>query len=137
VEGSGCILFRVLSGNFLGGLSKTTKNLCQESRCHRRDFISVPPEYHLSFGETGVVFANLVKNIYIFHYFFLLRIFFIQFNLFLLFVRGACRRSWWARGLRHEPSSFARTLGSWVQIPLKACMSVYAVILCLYCLVCR
>jgi hypothetical protein len=29
-----------------------------------------------------------------------------------------------ARGLRHEPSSPARTLGSWVRIPLKAWMSV-------------
>jgi hypothetical protein len=29
------------------------------------------------------------------------------------------------RSLRHEPSSPARTLGSWVRIPLKAWMSVY------------
>jgi hypothetical protein len=29
-------------------------------------------------------------------------------------------RSQWARGLKHEPSSLARTLESWVQIPLKA-----------------
>jgi hypothetical protein len=30
----------------------------------------------------------------------------------------------WPRGLRHELSSLARTLGSWVRIPLKAWMSV-------------
>jgi hypothetical protein len=29
------------------------------------------------------------------------------------------RRSQWPRGLRHELSSLARTLGSWVRIPLK------------------
>jgi hypothetical protein len=29
------------------------------------------------------------------------------------------------RGLRHELFSSARTLGSWVQIPLKAWMSVF------------
>jgi hypothetical protein len=28
------------------------------------------------------------------------------------------------RGLRHEPSSAARTLGSWARIPLKAWMSI-------------
>jgi hypothetical protein len=38
--------------------------------------------------------------------------------------------SWWPRGLGHELSSLARTLGSWVRIPLKAWMSVYAFILC-------
>jgi hypothetical protein len=31
------------------------------------------------------------------------------------------------RGLRHELSSFARMLGSWVRIPLKAWMSVHCV----------
>jgi hypothetical protein len=31
----------------------------------------------------------------------------------------------------------ARTLGSWVRIPLKAWMSVFALILCLCCPVCR
>jgi hypothetical protein len=36
------------------------------------------------------------------------------------------------RGLRHELSSFARTPGSWVRIPLKAWISVYAFILCLF-----
>jgi hypothetical protein len=30
----------------------------------------------------------------------------------------------WPRGLRHELSSFARTLGSWFRIPLDAWMSV-------------
>jgi hypothetical protein len=38
-------------------------------------------------------------------------------------------RSQWPRGLSHEPSSPARTLGSWVRIPLKAWMSacIYSV----------
>jgi hypothetical protein len=39
-------------------------------------------------------------------------------------VEGWCR-SQWPRGLRHEISSPARTLGLWVRIPLKAWMSVY------------
>jgi hypothetical protein len=34
------------------------------------------------------------------------------------------RRSQWPRGLRHELSSPAQTLGSWVRIPLEAWMSV-------------
>jgi hypothetical protein len=35
----------------------------------------------------------------------------------------------WPRGLRHELSSHARTLGSWARIPLEAWMSgcVYSV----------
>jgi hypothetical protein len=33
-------------------------------------------------------------------------------------------RSQWPRGLRHEPSSLARTLGSCVRIPLKVRMSI-------------
>jgi hypothetical protein len=33
-------------------------------------------------------------------------------------------RSQWPRGLRHEPSSSARTLGSWVRILLEAWMFV-------------
>jgi hypothetical protein len=37
--------------------------------------------------------------------------------------------SQWPRGLRHEPSSLGRTLGSWVRISLKARMSV-SFILC-------
>jgi hypothetical protein len=45
-------------------------------------------------------------------------------------------RSTWPRGLRHKLSSPARTLGSWVRIPLKAWMSVciYSVfvLLCVY-----
>jgi hypothetical protein len=44
-------------------------------------------------------------------------------------------RSQWLRGLRHEISWLARTLGSWFQIPLKARMSVCAFILC--CPMCR
>jgi hypothetical protein len=35
-----------------------------------------------------------------------------------------CCRSQWPRGLRHEMSSPARTLGSWVRIPLKTWMFV-------------
>jgi hypothetical protein len=46
-------------------------------------------------------------------------------------------RSRWPRGLRHELSSFARRLGSWVRIQLKTWMSVYAFILCLCCPLCR
>jgi hypothetical protein len=34
------------------------------------------------------------------------------------------RRSQWANGLRHEMSSPAQKLGSWVQIPLETWMSV-------------
>jgi hypothetical protein len=45
------------------------------------------------------------------------------------------RRSQWRRGLRHELSSLAWTLGSWVRIPLEAWMSVW--VLCLFCPVCR
>jgi hypothetical protein len=33
-------------------------------------------------------------------------------------------RSQWPRGIRHQLSSLARTLGSWVRIPLEAWMSV-------------
>jgi hypothetical protein len=42
--------------------------------------------------------------------------------------------SQWPRGLRHEPSSPARTLGSWVRITLETWMSVcvYSVFV-LYC----
>jgi hypothetical protein len=36
----------------------------------------------------------------------------------------ASSRSQWPHGLRHEMSSPAQTLGSWVRIPLEACMSV-------------
>jgi hypothetical protein len=39
----------------------------------------------------------------------------------------------WPRGLKHELSSPTRTLGSWVRIPLKVYMFVYAFILCLCC----
>jgi hypothetical protein len=47
---------------------------------------------------------------------------------------GHDRRSQWPRGLRHEMSSPARTLGLWVRIPLKACMSVcvYSVFVLFY-----
>jgi hypothetical protein len=46
-------------------------------------------------------------------------------------------RSQWPRDLRHELSSLARTLGSWVRIPLKSWMSVCTFILCLCRFVCR
>jgi hypothetical protein len=51
-----------------------------------------------------------------------------------LFGRSDASRSQWPRGLRHELSSLARTLGSWVGIPFRACMSVrvYSVIV-LFC----
>jgi hypothetical protein len=44
-------------------------------------------------------------------------------------------RSQWPRGLKHELSSFARTLGSWIRTPIKAWMSLCAFILRLCCLV--
>jgi hypothetical protein len=40
------------------------------------------------------------------------------------------RRSQWPRIARHEMPSLARTLGSWVRIPLKAWMSVCVYSLC-------
>jgi hypothetical protein len=39
-------------------------------------------------------------------------------------------RSQWPRGLRHEISSLARTLGSWVRIPLETWMSAFILCLC-------
>jgi hypothetical protein len=39
-------------------------------------------------------------------------------------------RSQWPRGLRHEPSSPARTLGSWVRISLEARMSLRLFCVC-------
>jgi hypothetical protein len=42
-----------------------------------------------------------------------------------------------SRGLRHELSSLARTLVSWVRIPLKSWLFVYAFIPCLCCPLCR
>jgi hypothetical protein len=40
------------------------------------------------------------------------------------------RRSQWLRGLRHEPSSPARTLGLWVRIRFRAWMSLYVYSVC-------
>jgi hypothetical protein len=40
------------------------------------------------------------------------------------------RRSQWPRGLRHEPTSSARTLGSWVRIPLEEWMFVCVYSVC-------
>jgi hypothetical protein len=45
---------------------------------------------------------------------------FIVFRRIIVF----CSRSQWPRGLGHKLPSPARTLGSWVQIPLEAFMSV-------------
>jgi hypothetical protein len=59
--------------------------------------------------------------------------FFFHFNV----TKGVGSRSQWPRCLRHELSSLTRTLWSWVRIPLKAWISVYAFILCLCCPVCR
>jgi hypothetical protein len=44
----------------------------------------------------------------------------------IYFCVSRCKESWsqWPRGLRHEPSSPAPTLESWVLIPLEAWMSV-------------
>jgi hypothetical protein len=39
-------------------------------------------------------------------------------------LKGGTCRSQWPRGLKHELSALARTLGSWVRISLKAWMSV-------------
>jgi hypothetical protein len=44
-------------------------------------------------------------------------------NIILLILVKVCR-SQWPPGLMHEPSSLARTLGSWVPIQFKAWMSV-------------
>jgi hypothetical protein len=44
------------------------------------------------------------------------------FEIILIFSNSS--PSQWLRGLRDEPSSLARTPGSYVRIPLKACMSV-------------
>jgi hypothetical protein len=44
--------------------------------------------------------------------------------LHFVWVIAVFRPSQWPRVLRHEPSSPARTMGSWVRIPLMAWMSV-------------
>jgi hypothetical protein len=48
---------------------------------------------------------------------------------FLLGLFLLCR-SQWPRGLRHEPPSPARTLGSWVRVSLEAWMSVCVYSVC-------
>jgi hypothetical protein len=45
------------------------------------------------------------------------------YGVFLTSMLKYCR-SEWPRGIRHEMSSLARTLGSWILIPLKAWMFV-------------
>jgi hypothetical protein len=49
-----------------------------------------------------------------------------------LILENECR-SQWPRGLRHELTSPAQTLGSWVRIPLQAWMSVCVYVLVLSC----
>jgi hypothetical protein len=44
--------------------------------------------------------------------------------------RNIISRSQWPRGLRQEQSSLARTLGSWVRIPLEAWLSVCVYSVC-------
>jgi hypothetical protein len=53
---------------------------------------------------------------------FVVNIWYIQGN--ILVIRYWSSRSQWPRGLMNELSSVARTLGSWVRIPLKAWLSV-------------
>jgi hypothetical protein len=53
--------------------------------------------------------------------------------LYLIKVKIRRFRSQRQRGLSHELSSFSRTLGSWIRIPLKAWVSV----LCLFCVCVR
>jgi hypothetical protein len=61
---------------------------------------------------------------------------------FLLYLYMLLGRSQWPRGLRHELSSLAETLGSWIPIQLHASMFVCLMGLqkknqCLCCLVFR
>jgi hypothetical protein len=44
--------------------------------------------------------------------------------------------SQWPRGLRHELSSLARILGSWVRIPIKAWLFVCVHLFCVYVVLC-
>jgi hypothetical protein len=50
-------------------------------------------------------------------------------NIDLLQTLKFCR-SQWPRGLRHEPSSPTRTLGSWVPIPIESLMSACVFSVC-------
>jgi hypothetical protein len=56
----------------------------------------------------------------------------LHYTLLLDFIRSTSRHrgTQWQRGLGHELSSPARALGSWVQIALKAWMSVYVYFVC-------
>jgi hypothetical protein len=45
-------------------------------------------------------------------------------------VRSRTCQSQWPRALKHEPSSPARALGSWIRIPLEAWMSVCVYSVC-------
>jgi hypothetical protein len=51
-------------------------------------------------------------------------------NSFNLSPGNASSRSQWPRDLRHELTSLARALGSWVRNPLEAWMSVFILCLC-------
>jgi hypothetical protein len=54
-----------------------------------------------------------------------------KYQLHLMDIKEEVSRTRWPRGLRHEPSSLARSLRSWVRIPLEEWISVYAFMLCL------
>jgi hypothetical protein len=53
-----------------------------------------------------------------------------EFRLCSVFIIFTTSRPQWPSDLRHELSSLARTLGSWVPIPLKAWMSVCVYSVC-------
>jgi hypothetical protein len=81
-----------------------------------------PCEFGIYFVSFSHIYYESRKNI----------IFYIGvYNTRILCGTSCISRSQWLRGLRHELSSLARTLGSWVRIPLKAWMSMCAFILCL------
>jgi hypothetical protein len=59
---------------------------------------------------------------------------------FLVYLKGTLDwllRSQWPRCLRHEASYLARTLGLWVQIPIKLRMSVCVRLFCVHVALCR
>jgi hypothetical protein len=91
---------------------KTSKFCDQDRRCPDRDWNWVPPMYtsrtlHLDHAVPCVI-DLIISNIF-FH------------------IKQCTSRSQRPHDLRHEPSSPARTVGSWIRIPLNAWMS-----LCVY-----
>jgi hypothetical protein len=46
--------------------------------------------------------------------------------------KGKAGRSQWPRCLRHELTSLAVTLASWIRIPLKACVRLFCACVILY-----